>query len=74
MEDLKHADSSVDGCIKRAVQLHGERVRALVSVATDTLDHSSQLLHVVHHHLDSILHRVQCGLEPGQKRWGVRVI
>ena len=31
-------------------------------VVADTLDDSLQLLHVVHHHLYSILHRVQRGL------------
>lgn len=59
---LKHADSAVDSCVERAVQLHGEGVGAVGGVVADPLDDSLQLLHVVHHHLYSILHRVQRGL------------
>ena len=59
---LEHADSSIDSCIQRAVQFHGEGVRAVGGVVTDTLYDRLQLLHVVHHHLYSVLHRVQRGL------------
>lgn len=68
--NLEFAHSSIDSCIQCAVELHGERVSALRAVATDTMDHSTQLFHIVHHQLNAILNWIQRGL--GEKGRGRR--
>ena len=69
---LKHTDTTIHSCIKRPIQFHGEWVGALLGVATDTLYHCFQLLHIVHHHLYSILDWIQRGLTQEGGREGGR--
>ena len=55
---IELADSSIDGSIQSAVELHGEGVGRLGGVRAYPIDDRLQLLYIVQHHLNTVLNWV----------------